>query len=148
MNENKPDFIFESNSEIEALEFLKDRIFLKIFKTSLNNDSYLDEIAIFAENASLIYEENVICNQEPNAFGGLSSKIRYAIRREDIDILDKFLSSLEAAAPVSFFSAASGNTDVAMLTALTSVAGAIIRLMRDASRGCLLETKELLVLVE
>lgn len=138
MNE---DIIFDY--EKEALIFIQNKVFAGLYDSNLTVGliTYTQD---FVQNSSVISKIDIKIDNVEDAFELLLPKIRYAIKNEDIKLLDAILDGLKAAASVNFFQ---GSPADKTIPAITGVIAALLKLGRDILKGVRLNSTELLLLV-
>jgi hypothetical protein len=135
------DLIFDY--EKEALFFLNNNIFGALFDTNITS-MLLTKTEDFVRETSAIKEIFIDSEKLEDTSEILLPKLKYAIRNEDIKLLDAILDGLKAAASVNFFQ---GNPDDKTISATIGVIAALVKLGRDLLKGVRLSSIELLVLI-
>lgn len=128
------------SSEPEAIALIQSRI---ASACPAWNDSYefKDKVFDMIEEIRLV-ERIVLEPQKPsNGLGLLLPKINYAVRNDDIKLIDAVVTGITAAASTNFFS-----SQEKALTAVIGVLGALLKLERDVLKGVWLLPDELSVL--
>jgi hypothetical protein len=138
MNE---DIIFDY--EKEALIFIQNKVFVGLYESN-STVSLIDYIRDFVKDTSVISKIDIRIDNIEDTSELLLPKIKYAIKNEDIKLLDALLDGLKAAASVNFFQ---GSPADKTIPAITGVIAALLKFGRDILKGVRLNSKELLLLV-
>ncbi|MCF2219709.1 hypothetical protein H9Q08_10350 [Chryseobacterium sp. PS-8] len=86
--------------EREALSFIQKKICTTL---KISPSTFRDYKKHFIQDTNVIFEINTKVNKVDDTLEVLISPIKYAIRNEDIKLLDAILSGLTAAVSVNFF---------------------------------------------
>ncbi len=128
----------------EALMFLQGKILHEIYpatKTAGLMGSFTDLDKV----VNLIGETKIPVQHVIDTSEILLPKFKYAIKNEDIKILDAILDGMKAAAAANYFQNSPSDKTV---SAITGIIAALIKLGRDLLKGVRLNSTELMLLIE
>lgn len=129
--------------EKEAILFIQNKVFAGIYDTD-TTFGLLNQTEEFIQQADVITKISIDIENVEDTSELLLPKLKYAIKNDDIKLLDAILDGLKAAASVNYFQ---GSPPDKTIPAITGVIAALIKLGRDLLKGVRLNSTELLLLV-
>jgi hypothetical protein len=124
----------------DAVDFIQNRIATAypIWKGSYD---LKDQVYQLIDDAALIEEIPRPSRRPDNALEALLPALGYAVRNDDIKLIDALVTGLTAATSANFFA-----DQTKALSAIIGILGALMKLGRDVLKGVQLSDNELLLL--
>lgn len=129
--------------EKEALIFIQNKVFVGLYDSN-TAVGLIDYTHDFVQDTNVISKIDIRIDKIEDTSELLLPKIKYAIKNEDIKLLDAILDGLKAAASVNFFQGSQADKTI---PAITGVVAALLKFGRDMLKGVRLNSTEILLLV-